>query len=94
MVSDPKTNPDSRTGRIIFGFTVALLAFHIRFGMFIPNAPIWALVVCFPFVPLLDKIFPGPKFQWNSKSEKNGEKNEKTIPVHIGNPVPVNTGRL
>ena len=101
MISDPKTNPDSRGGRILFGITVALLAFYIRFGLFIPNAPIWALVICFPFVPLIDKLLPGSKFQWSSSfappgvSEKKikGEKNEKPS-VHISNGISIQPGRV
>jgi Na+-translocating ferredoxin:NAD+ oxidoreductase RnfD subunit len=65
MISDPKTTPDSRTGRIFFALMVALTALYFQFGLFKPNGPLWGLIVCSPFVSLLDRMFPGARYDWS-----------------------------
>lgn len=64
MISDPKTTPDSRTGRIVYPLLIALTALYIQFGFFKPNGPLWGLIACSPFVPLLDRMFPGARYDW------------------------------
>jgi Na+-transporting NADH:ubiquinone oxidoreductase subunit NqrB len=44
MISDPKTTPDSRTGRMAFALIVALAALYVQFGFFRPNGPLWGLM--------------------------------------------------
>ncbi|MEL7060953.1 MAG: RnfABCDGE type electron transport complex subunit D [Acidobacteriota bacterium] len=56
MISDPKTTPATRVGRLIFAALVATVAAWIEFGLFKPNGPIWALVLCAPAVPLIDLL--------------------------------------
>ena len=65
MISDPKTTPDSRTGRIVFALIVALTALYIQFHFFKPNGPLWGLIACSPLVPLLDRLFPGVRYDWS-----------------------------
>jgi Na+-transporting NADH:ubiquinone oxidoreductase subunit NqrB len=64
MISDPRTTPDSRLGRIAFGAAVAVLAHYITFRLFRTNGLLWALVALSPTVPLLDLLVPGPRFVW------------------------------
>jgi len=64
MISDPRTTPDSRAGRLIFCSLTAAAAFWIQFGWYRPNALLWALAFCAPTVPLLDRVFPGGRFAW------------------------------
>lgn len=64
MISDPKTTPDSRTGRVVYALLVALTALYVQFGFFRPNGPLWGLIVCSPLVPLLDRLFPGARYDW------------------------------
>ncbi len=64
MISDPKTTPDSRTGRIVYALLVALAALYVQFGFFKPNGPLWGLIFCSPIVPLIDRLFPGSRYQW------------------------------
>lgn len=65
MISDPKTTPDSRTGRIVYALLIALTALYVQFGFFKPNGPLWGLIVCSPFVPVLDRLFPGARYDWS-----------------------------
>jgi enediyne biosynthesis protein E5 len=59
MISDPKTTPDSRAGRILFATVVALGAYYVQFKLFRPNGLLWSLAVCSPLVPLIDWIDGG-----------------------------------
>ena len=67
MISDPKTTPDSRAGRVAFGALVALGAGFVQFVMFRTNGPVWSLAVVTPLVPLLDRLLPGPRYQWQAR---------------------------
>ena len=64
MISDPKTTPDSRIGRVLFAVMVAAGASLVQFVLFRPNALLWSLAACSLSVPLIDRLFPGPRYQW------------------------------
>ncbi len=66
MVSDPKTTPDRRSARIGYGIAVAVLAFVLQHQAWVMNAPVWALLLLSPVVPLLDRLFPASRFTWPS----------------------------
>ena len=68
MISDPKTTPDSRSGRIVYALLVSLIALYVQFGFFKPNGPLWGLILCAPLVPLMDRVFPGSRYQWSATS--------------------------
>ncbi len=64
MISDPKTTPDSRPGRVLFAVLVACGAAYVHFGLFRPNGFLWALVLCAPLVPVLDRLLPARRYEW------------------------------
>lgn len=64
MISDPKTTPDSATGRLLFASLVACVAFVIQFVFYVPNGPLLALFFAAPSVPLLDLLLRGRRYQW------------------------------
>ncbi len=64
MISDPKTTPDTRFGRVVFATLVACVAGFIQFGLFRPSGLIWALFFLAPLVPLIDTVSPGPRYRW------------------------------
>jgi Na+-transporting NADH:ubiquinone oxidoreductase subunit NqrB len=66
MISDPKTTPNSRLGRVLFALIVASLAWYIAFRLFRTNALLWALALSSPLVPVLDRFLPGGAYQWQS----------------------------
>ena len=68
MISDPKTTPDSRAGRIVFALIVALAALYVQFGFFRPNGPLWGLIACAALVPFLDYVLPGSRYDWSKPS--------------------------
>jgi Na+-transporting NADH:ubiquinone oxidoreductase subunit NqrB len=72
MISDPRTTPDSRAGRLLFGALVALGAGVVQFGLFGTNGPVWSLAACTLLVPLLDRWLPGPRHHWNPMPAARG----------------------
>lgn len=64
MISDPMTAPNRPAARVAYAGCVAGLAFAWQFGLFVPNGPLWALFLCAPLVPLLDRLWPGARPAW------------------------------
>ena len=69
MISDPKTTPDSRAGRVLFALLVALGAGVVHFVLFRPNGLIWSLAALSPMVPLIDRVLPGRRYRWPGRAE-------------------------
>ncbi|HEY7214007.1 MAG TPA: RnfABCDGE type electron transport complex subunit D [Thermoanaerobaculia bacterium] len=64
MISDPKTTPDSRAGRVLFALLVALGAGFVHFVLYRPNGLILSLAFLSPAVPLIDLLLPGERYVW------------------------------
>ena len=64
MVSDPRTTPDSRAGRIVFALLVALGAGFVHFVLYRPNGLLLSLFFLSPIVPLIDRLLPGERYAW------------------------------
>src|SRR5262245_39217909 len=64
MISDPKTTPDSRAGRILFAGLVAIGAYAIQFALFRTNGLLWSLAIASLLVPVFDWLLPGPRYRW------------------------------
>lgn len=64
MISDPKTTPDSRAGRMLFALLVALGAGCVHFVLFRPNGLLLSLAFLSPLVPLIDRLLPGGRYAW------------------------------
>lgn len=78
MISDPRTTPNTRVGRITFCFIVALVAYHIRFTYFHPNALLYSLAGCTLLVPVLDRIFGGEAYDWLEARRAFGRPSKET----------------
>lgn len=66
MISDPMTIPSRREARIGYALVVAGVAFLWHFALFRPNGLVWALFLCTPLVPLIDRWWPAPRFEWRN----------------------------
>jgi len=64
MISDPKTTPDSRWGRILFALLVAAAAAYVQFVLYRNNGLLWSLAICSMLTPLIDCRSPGKQYQW------------------------------
>jgi Na+-transporting NADH:ubiquinone oxidoreductase subunit NqrB len=73
MISDPKTTPDSRAGRVLFAAMVAFGAWYVQFRLFRTNGLLWSLAACSMAVPLIDLLLPGSRYSWSSP---------RSVPVH------------
>jgi len=80
MISDPKTTPDSRAGRVAFAAIVALAAFGLKFGAQVHAGLVYALVLCAPLVPVLDRWLPGRRYAWPGRAEQ-GVLHETNRPI-------------
>jgi Na+-transporting NADH:ubiquinone oxidoreductase subunit NqrB len=69
MISDPKTTPNTASGRIIFAALVASVAYTIQFIYYQPNGPILALIMCAPVVPLIDALLHGRLYRWKQTTD-------------------------
>ena len=67
MISDPKTTPDSRAGRVLFAALVAFVAWYIQFRLFRTNGLLWSLAACSALVPIVDRLLPGARYAWASR---------------------------
>jgi Na+-transporting NADH:ubiquinone oxidoreductase subunit NqrB len=68
MLSDPRTTPDSRIGRIILAAFVAAGAAFVQFGLYRPHGLLFSLAVFAPLVPFLDRVLPDVRFAWPSRA--------------------------
>jgi len=64
MISDPKTTPDSRLGRLAFAMAIATLGHYLAFFMQLRPALYVALIALSPATPLLNRFIPARKFEW------------------------------
>ena len=66
MISDPKTTPDSRIGRLLFATLVAFGAWYVQFRLFRTNGLLWSLAACSMLVPIINRLAPGLRYAWPS----------------------------
>ncbi|MGH9420623.1 MAG: RnfABCDGE type electron transport complex subunit D, partial [Thermoanaerobaculia bacterium] len=67
MISDPKTTPDSRAGRILFAALVAFGGWYINYRLFRTNGILWSLAAAAIVVPIIDALLPAARYQWTSR---------------------------
>ena len=70
MISDPKTTPDSRAGRILFAALVAATAWYVQFRLFRTNGLLWSLAAWSMAVPILDLVLPATRYEWTRPSRR------------------------
>jgi Na+-transporting NADH:ubiquinone oxidoreductase subunit NqrB len=68
MISDPMTIPNRTGARVAYALIVACGAAAWQYLLFRPNALVWALFLLTPLVPVLDRFFPAPKFEWRPET--------------------------
>lgn len=67
MISDPKTTPDSRAGRIVFAALVAFGGWYINYRLFRTNGILWSLAAGAILVPIIDALLPASRYQWHRR---------------------------
>lgn len=74
MISDPRTTPDSRTGRIVFACFVASGAWYVQFHLFRTNGLFWSLATASLTVPFIDRILPGLRYVWRKDAYETADR--------------------
>jgi Na+-transporting NADH:ubiquinone oxidoreductase subunit NqrB len=72
MISDPKTTPDSRLGRVLFAALVACGAWYVQFRLFRTNGVLWSLAACSILVPIINRLAPGSQYAWQPRASRSG----------------------
>ncbi len=73
MITDPRTIPNSRLGRVMWALFIAVLAFVLRNLFFVNTAVIWALFLAAPLTPLFDRVCAADRFTWVTSTEPTEE---------------------
>jgi Na+-transporting NADH:ubiquinone oxidoreductase subunit NqrB len=81
MISDPRTTPDSRAGRILFAILVAAGGYIVQYRLFHTNALLWSLAVCSLLVPLIDRWLPGRRHHWTAPGPDHAR--ERSAPCTV-----------
>lgn len=84
MITDPRTIPNARSGRLIWAAAIGLLSFLLRNLWFMPTAVFWALFCLAPLSILIDRILPASAFRWNTscKSEQKPDGPLQDLSLH------------
>lgn len=69
MITDPRTTPNHKTARIIWGVILGLALFLTSSFMYVQTAAVWLLFLISPFTPLFDKFFKAKEFQWKTQNQ-------------------------
>ncbi|MBD2522723.1 MULTISPECIES: RnfABCDGE type electron transport complex subunit D [unclassified Nostoc] len=72
MITDPRSIPNSRIGRVVWAICIAGLTFILRNYFFISTAVFWALFALAPLTILLDVLWLAPRFAWQEVDEGAG----------------------
>lgn len=69
MITDPRSTPDHRAGRIGLAVAVACLAVLLSIKFQLVGSPLFALAMLSPFTPLIDRLLPARRFEWRPNKE-------------------------
>ncbi|MBD2196687.1 MULTISPECIES: RnfABCDGE type electron transport complex subunit D [Calothrix] len=80
MVTDPRSIPNARIGRILWAICIAIFTFILRNYFFISSAVFWALFILAPLTLLFDAFFSAPEYYWLSKEDNNSVTDNSPVP--------------
>lgn len=65
MITDPRTIPNTKVGRLVWVFAIAFLTFVLRNFFFLNTAVFFALFLVAPLTAVFDRFWRGDRFVWN-----------------------------
>ena len=68
MLTDPRSIPNAKTGRIIWSIVIAILGFILGNLFYINNAIFWSLFIISPLTTIVDLIWKDTRFRWHNLS--------------------------
>jgi Na+-transporting NADH:ubiquinone oxidoreductase subunit NqrB len=81
MISDPKTTPNTRIGRVLFALLVAAGAWYVQFRLFRTNGLLWSLALFSMAVPIIDWVWPGRRYDWSGPHAGRPSRGERSAPM-------------
>jgi len=69
MISDPKTTPDTRWGRIAFALIVATGGWYLQWKYWMPEGLLYSLAFFSLLVPVMDLVSRGKRYEWQGQPE-------------------------
>lgn len=77
MLSDPRSIPDGKWGRILWSSAIALLTLVLKYQFYLATAPFFALFFVSFLTPMFDYFWQGRRFNWSWTTYYfGGKKNE------------------
>ncbi len=67
MLTDPVTNPNTRTGRIVFAVLAAIFTMLIHYMANLPEGVLYSILLANIFTPVIDKFFDGKQVLFEKK---------------------------
>jgi len=68
MLTDPRSIPNARVGRLIWAGCIAIVTFILRNQFFVSTAVFWALFLLSPLTILVNFLWSFPSFSWSQES--------------------------
>lgn len=69
MLTDPRSIPNAKNGRIIWSIAIAFLGFILGNLFYINNAVFWSLFIISPLTTMVDLIWKDSRFRWQNLSK-------------------------
>jgi Na+-transporting NADH:ubiquinone oxidoreductase subunit NqrB len=73
MVTDPRSIPNARVGRVVWAVCIAILTYILRNEFYLSTAVFWALFALAPLTVLFDTFLPAQRFVWEGVEEGRSE---------------------
>jgi len=64
MLTDPRSIPNAKNGRLIWSVLIAILAFILQYQFYLSNGIFWALFIVSPLTIVFDNVWNAPRFNW------------------------------
>jgi Na+-transporting NADH:ubiquinone oxidoreductase subunit NqrB len=64
MMTDPRSIPNSQTGRLFWSMAIALTTFILQYYFYLSTAVFWSLFIISPLTVAIDLIWSAPRFNW------------------------------
>ena len=64
MLTDPRSIPNSHSGRLIWSSAIALCTFVLQHYFYLSTAIFWSLFIISPLTVILDLVWAAPRFNW------------------------------
>lgn len=77
MITDPRSIPNARIGRLIWAICLAIVTFILRNQFFVSTAVFWALFVISPLTVLVDLVWSSSRFAWGDSTDNVSIKAEE-----------------